>query len=574
MVRSRSVVLLALAASVTVPTLARAQGLPRYQRRQANAPRLMVATPYAFAAADSAAAVGIGDGMRDRMERIAGSDYLVIPDSIMNDALLQYGYAKDAILTPQLALTLAKQLQSRVVVTSQMARLEGGRFRVQARLVGTSDDAGATITIAQNAGQRIDAFGEAISERLAPALKSYDEARECMSLRQQKPMKADKVTEAASKALKTYPQNGLAHLCLAQLVAEQQGPKEEVIRHLEAAVEGDSLSLIALSQLATRYEEVSDSAKLKATFGHMLRVAPTNQKLREEIFKKLLALGEANFARQVADDGLAQDPYNFDLYDLKSNACLFASDFKCAVDALEQAFAIDSTKADTLFFTKISVAAAQRPDTARLLKWAGNGVRKFPDNVTLLGYLNQGLVLAGMADSSIAVTRTLMKLDTSAVVPALAAAQGLIGKGRYADAEEFVAFAEKRGDAQQKQQLALMLVNGATPLLQQQKDRAALQQAAALAQRGIALGSGNPRLAAVGNYVLGLATYLQIPIVDPEAERTKSCELARQEEQLLTDAEAALTAGKSAQPEAATQYLGVVTQYKPRAASMVRAYCK
>ena len=107
----------------------------------------------------------------------------------------------------------------------------------------------------------------------------------------------------------------------------------------------------------------------------MLRVAPTNQKLREELFKYFLQSGHPETALEVADEGLKIDPYNADLYDLKSNACLFLSDFKCAVDALETMYATDSTKADTLFFTKISAAAAEgeKPDTARLLKWSQVG---------------------------------------------------------------------------------------------------------------------------------------------------------------------------------------------------------
>ena len=133
----------------------------------------------------------------------------------------------------------------------------------------------------------------------------------------------------------------------------------------------------------------------------MLRVAPTNQKLREELFKYFLQSGHPETALEVADEGLKLDPYNADLYDLKSNACLFLSNFKCAVDALETMYATDSTKADTLFFTKISAAAAEgeQPDTARLLKWSQIGVRKYPDNPTLLGYLNKAYGMTGQVDS-------------------------------------------------------------------------------------------------------------------------------------------------------------------------------
>ena len=54
-------VLVALAGVVTAAPLS-AQGIPRNARTQTvnNAPRLMVANPFAFAAADSATAVRIG----------------------------------------------------------------------------------------------------------------------------------------------------------------------------------------------------------------------------------------------------------------------------------------------------------------------------------------------------------------------------------------------------------------------------------------------------------------------------------------------------------------------------------
>src|SRR6187551_1066159 len=99
-----------------VATDAGAQGIPRNSRRlgapsaSASGTRIMVATPYAFNAQDSATAVAIAKGMRDRLKDVGGADVAVISDSIMNVALEQFGYAKNAILTAPLALQLAKQL--------------------------------------------------------------------------------------------------------------------------------------------------------------------------------------------------------------------------------------------------------------------------------------------------------------------------------------------------------------------------------------------------------------------------------------------------------------------------------
>src|SRR5918992_3407501 len=58
-----------------------AQGIPRGARttqRAANAPRLMVANPFAFAPGDSAAAVRIGSAVRNEMKDIVGRNFTVV----------------------------------------------------------------------------------------------------------------------------------------------------------------------------------------------------------------------------------------------------------------------------------------------------------------------------------------------------------------------------------------------------------------------------------------------------------------------------------------------------------------
>jgi hypothetical protein len=93
-----------------------------------------------------------------------------------------------------------------------------------------------------------------------------------------------------------------------------------------------------------------------------------------------------------------EDERNPDLYDLLSNVCVFENNYKCAVDALETMYALDTTQADSTFFSKITVFAAQppeAPDTARLIKWAQTGVNKYPTNVTLLNQLLRRLCHEG-----------------------------------------------------------------------------------------------------------------------------------------------------------------------------------
>ncbi|HEX7337069.1 MAG TPA: hypothetical protein VF252_07665 [Gemmatimonadales bacterium] len=591
------VALVALAGVVSAVSLS-AQGIPRNARTQTVtvAPRLMVANPFAFASADSVTAVRIGSAAREEMKDIAGRNFSVVEQAQMNDALKQYGYPVDAILSPSLATTLAKNIQARVLVSSTLQRSPQGGNTVTARLVGVNDDAGYVATLNQQNGQSLADFGKKMSQALAPAVKALPDAKACIDQRTSKP---DKAADAANKALKTLPNHGLAEFCLAQLAMDKKAPRAEVVKHLQASVKGDPLSLPVWTALATQYQAANDTANTLLAFKQMLRVAPTNQKLREELFKYFLQSGHPETAREVADEGLKLDPNNADLYDLKSNACLFLSDFKCAVDALETMYATDSTKADTLFFTKISAAAAEgeKPDSVRLLKWARAGVRKYPDNPTLLGYLNRAYSMSGPVDSVVATTNRIIAKDTTetGVVAALSAAKALVAPPQQAsspnvdttqvgaaatstkfvprskEAVPFLEFAVKHGDAQAKENAAALLYGAGAPLLQEPQDLAGAEQ---LLRMSVQAANPAGKVYPAANYMLGLATLFQVPEIDKRAEKQKSCDLAREEQAKLAASDSALTAGQSVNPDAATKNLGIIKKYQPRVASMLKAYCK
>jgi tetratricopeptide (TPR) repeat protein len=565
-------VIIALFGGITAAPLV-AQGIPRGARTSqtvANAPRLMVANPFAFVSADSASAVKIGSAAREEMKAIVGRNFTVVEQAQMNDALKQYGYPVDAILSPPLATTLAKNIQARVLMTGTLAHGAGGRTSVTARLIGVNDEAGYVVTLTQQQGQSLEDFGKKLARALEPAVKALPDARACIDERTSKP---DKAEAAAQKALKVLPNHGLAEFCLAQIAQDKKAPRPEIVKHLQAATKGDPLSLPVWTALATQYQQANDTANTLLAFEQMLLVAPTNQKLREELFKYFLQSGHSETALKVADEGLKLDPNNADLYDLKSNACLFLSNFKCAVDALETMYATDSTKADTLFFTKISAAAAEgeKPDTVRLLKWSQAGVRKYPTNATLLGYLNRAYALSGPVDSVVSVTNRIIAKDTGAVVPALEAARALIDAKRPKEAVPFLEFAIKHGDAQAKENAAALLYTGAAPLLQQPQD---LEGAEQLLRMAVAAANPTGKVYPAANYLLGLATLFQVPQIDPQAEKQKSCDLATQEQAKLAASDSALTAGRAVNPEAVDKNLGIIKKYEPRIKSMLKAYCK
>ena len=115
----------------------------------------------------------------------------------MNDALTQYGYPKDAILSPALATTLAKNIQARYIVTSTLAKAQGKGYTVTARIHGVNDDAGNVVAVAQTAGGEPAGLREAgWPRRWSRWWKRADEAKACIDQRTAKP---DKAAEAAQQ---------------------------------------------------------------------------------------------------------------------------------------------------------------------------------------------------------------------------------------------------------------------------------------------------------------------------------------------------------------------------------------
>ncbi len=544
----------------------------RPQRPTQSLPRLMVANPYAANSTDSAAAVRVGEGMRKRMEDVAGRWYLAITRDQMNEALLQYAYPADAVLPPTVARTLATQLQARFLVTSALARTEGGRYALQVRAIGMNDRAGFTASLTQPPNTTPEDFGKAAADALAGNFKALDDAKKCWETQTTKPAEA---TAAAAKALRDQPNQGLAEYCLGEIAAARKAPRDTIIAHFKAATTGDPQALEAWAKLAGEYVAANDSANTVKVYQEMLRVAPTNQPLREQAFRLFLNYGQPQAAKVVAEEGLAIDNSNAELWDLKSNACLFLEDFTCAVDALEQAFAVDSARADSAFYNKISVAAAQRPDTVRLLKWAQRGVRKYPNKATLLEHLVTAYSVAGPVDSSISAVKRLYAVDSSDMRPALKVIQQLAAEKRWADVSELGAYVERLGDAEMKQNYALLLVNGALAKLQQQ-DNQDLEGAAEMARKAVSLSVPGGRVALNANYILGLATVLQLPKLDQPIMDAKSCEMAQKSQKLRDEAETAITIGAPAiqDTNAVQRYMQIATGFKPRIESQVKAFCK
>lgn len=555
------------------------------QQTSSNSPRLLVANPHSFNAADSAPSVAIGEGIRTRLDKIASSQFRVLTRNDMNEALKQFGYPADAILAPMTQRVLAQSLNSRVVVVSTLNKDASGRYIVTSRFAGINDDAGSVVVENQAAGQQLPDLGNKVAEGFAPAVKAWSDAKACV---EQAKTAAPKAAEAAKKALTAMPSNGLANFCLGQLSLARGGKADtaEAMKYFGEAVKGDPLSLAAWTQLASGYEVAGDTAKTIDALQQMLRIAPTNAPLRDLVFKKLLAYGRPELAENVALEGLKLDPSNVDLLDLLANARIFREDYNGALDALDQIATIDTVRADSTYYTKyiVTATAASKPDRDRIIKAASKALKKYPDNASLTKQAVGAYAQVGATDSLLPALERLAKVDSAgnvaAVGFALQQADTLQKQKMYKEADPWVSFVIQHGDALAKDGAAGLMFQRAATLLQPPPQ----WQAAADSLRAVRkLMSPTARLAPLVNYYSSLALVNVIVLNDKDAEKGKSCDGAKGVEALEAEVDGALQAaapyvapGSPGEPNKKTydQLVGYLTGLKPRTASMIKAYCK
>lgn len=536
-----------------------------------SAPRTLVlfANPYAGNASDSAIAVAVGTTGRDRLDRNVGAEFRIITRKEMNDALTTFGYATDAVLTPLAAGQLARALGARYFVTSTMSKASGG-YGVSARLIGTNLDVGQVASVS---GQAAPELGNKLADAIMPAIRALTDVKACDELAESKPAKA---VEAATKALKSVPNFGLAEYCLAEMALTRDSVGAEAMNHLQNAVKGDPLSLVALSQIAVIHQKKGDSTHTIETYQQMLRAAPTNKALLEQAFKLFLRYQKPEAAMSVADEGIKQDPANPDWYDLKSNVCIQTQDYSCAVAALEQVFMADSVRADSSFFNKILFAAGQKPDTAKYLAWGLKAVARYPDNPGLLEELGLAYSLVGQADSTVAVTLRLVKLDPTKTDAVLRVVKQLVDVKNPRGVIQFAPGIKEFGDEDAKNNFAnlalqaMQAIAGATP-----RDNALLVE---MGEASLSVGPTNTNILIFTNYFYAVGLQAPLSELATSVRAQKSCELAKKELELLGKLEPAVTlAGTSLNAGVAgyaKQLVGLVQSEKPAVKEMIVQFCK
>jgi len=567
-----------LASMVVVGGLAATQLEAQAGRAPVQTERVLVVAPVPADPGDSAYAVIFGDQLRKGLEGKSRRQLTVVTKDKIAEALEASGFSRDALLDDNAANQLARFLQADAYVVGRIAANPVPRADVHLVELRRSGLSG-WVHVTGAAGVTAQQLADMATDSMENQVRAAEATRECLDRRDRRDFRGAK--ERARRAFTFVPNHPAAAMCLSVVFEAEQAPPDSLIPVLEMAVKGDSLNTRPLEMLGRQYQSKGtheDSLKAADAFLRQLQADPSDAKLRTGIAALLITLKEHARSRDVLDGGLQQNPGDLTALQLKARACEEGSLWPCLVGALAAQYDVDTSlvgKPD--FYGKIFGAAQQANDTAAMVKWSGEAVRRLPNEVNMWRARLAAFNTAGMTDSALGANRRIAELDRTDIRPLLGMAQIYTDRIKIDSAVPLDTTTLARVDSL-LQRVAAIKTNGAG----QPTDTNVWMNVAVmyfkpgseLVQKQVNFTLGQrwleqvlkydvrKQLTTQAKFFLGLAFFFPLPAFDAQLRERKSCAMVDEEARMVAMAKEALTAGASVSPQTANQLLQYVNQFE------------
>lgn len=556
------------------------------QRQPQTGPRLMVPT--------FAGPRGLGTEVAEALRERLKTDYQtriiwVVPKSDITGILEQSGFRTDTALQNNDLRELARTARADEIVFGTATRTPSG-VRLEARLVDPRDLALAQPlppVEANNVGNAVKALSREIGsarKQLAAYVKCQNAARGGDN--------AGAIREA-SAGLGTYPTANLVRICRLNAYLALKAPTDTVLAYSQDVLRIDPRNKIALNAAAQALSDKADaiaatnkpqadamSDSAVKLWTQLISADPSDTRMLEQVIRKIVVSANPSVALPIIDASVRDNPGNLQLLRLQWLIHLAANDFSNALTIGRSMVQMDTSLADTTYFTRMVAASASAGDTTGAATLASEGVRKFPNNAGLTAIAAQALKRSGRQREAMQMLRTALTMnpklehgylqvaqmynDAGQPDSALVALRQAVQTGN--DSASFVAsYALSIGNTQYK--AANAMKNGEPA--ENAAKRAAMQRALQYLSFSDSLApSPTPK------FLMGVAHFTVGQLAATDAPKSKSCDLAALGNQAFGKAQIFLVQGGSTAPDAAKQYLDYVNQYKPVAERQQKTFCK
>jgi hypothetical protein len=363
------------------------------------------------------------------LSSLARYKVLLVTKSKMCEALAASGFPCDGLMDARQAEQLARFLSVNSWTLGTLSH-NSSTLTAQIHVVSGGSGFSATFTATGGPTGSPQPLSEAIAQRLNAIIRAAEYARSCTEQRGRNSLA--KALDEARKALAIEPYLPAAHLCLLSVFEIQRLGPDSAIAHALAALKGDSLNGEAWRRLGDAYLAKGDSARYYDSYIGLARSDIHNPNLVVGIASLLEQRHQYAKIVSLATEGLAANPGNQQLLDLKKRACIAGEQWRCVLDMLGAQAKTDTTALGDSVTLRIAIGAAQAiSDTQNLLFWTRAAIKHFPSSTTYLKALAAAFELAGQHDSSLAVEIRALQLNPNDVNLSLLIAKAIVDRAAF-----------------------------------------------------------------------------------------------------------------------------------------------
>jgi tetratricopeptide (TPR) repeat protein len=546
-----------------------------------NAPRLVVGT---LRSSDKKLSVQASEELRSRFNAdIPFRMLTVISSADYKTVVEQSGYPYDEALSSGDLGSLAKLLRTDEYIEGTVEKTATG-FIINASLTLTRD-AGLTQPLPPAEGDRLARVASALSKSLQDARKQIDHEKRCNMLgRDNKPAEA---IAAARAGVAAYPQATLARLCELNVRAGFKQAPDSIIAVSLEVLKHDPKSKVALAYAAQAYKDKGDQDNSTAMLVRLLATDPTNTRLVDDVVNALAASGKSEMAKPIIAQAIKDNPGDVRLMKLGFLIYLASKDVANGTLLGEEMVKIDTSLADTTYFTKMFVAYDGDSAFQKAADIAAQGAAKFPTNTTILSMLGSEQLKTGQQQQAIATFRKILTIDPKAPSARMLIAR-TFDEMKQPDSA-FVALREAKAAGEDGQAVGGYALTIGNRLFRLGQEAFNKSQASKTSEDYRAAIDANLKvlpwvqfadstLTSVDNknmagFLMAMAGFYSSAAALTDAPKTKSCELAKIGQDNVMIAQMNMQRGGKVSPQTVAQLMPVVSSLMTSAEQMVKAYC-
>ena len=562
--RAVSGLLVAVLLSGTAPSVSAQQTALR--TGQSPGPRFIVPT---LLSDGSRLGFQVANAVRERI----ASDFdmralWVVPESTITKYLTDAGYPPEQALSTAETRQLASSFGADELLNGTVVKTPTGAYRVQAAWsLGARGDMVQPLPAVEAA--KISDVAKLVAHEFQAARSQIESVQRCVTLAGAKNF-AGALAEAR-KAIKVYPTSVLGRVCIANIYDQEKLGPDSMIRISEEILGIHPENGRALAFAADAYAAKGLAGNQIRALERLLALDPTSRRVRLALARAYAGNGRADAAQPLVDSAVALDPRNVEAVALQWRVHLATKDWAGALRIGEALVALDASATTRDFFVRMIAAADAAGDAPNAVRLATRGVARFPldDELALLEV--QLLRRTGQLPAALTAVNALVARNARAPGAWLQKARIESESGLGADTilATLARGIENGEDRALASRTALALGQATAKASADPKDLDGLRTAIRYYKVAESARASDTTAFMFGATSLSLGQRLYV-----EARASKSCDLAKEMQQALIDAQISLPKGGSVFPTETTQALARLAQVTPFGDQLVKSVCR